>query len=107
VAQADALELLAGFEQQDLLFMRAGSALPLPVIESNAPVANIRMAATGTGLTIANTALLRLEQDTGTISKVNVYPAIPPIEIALICRSGTGNFRISLLREALLSGGKK
>jgi DNA-binding transcriptional LysR family regulator len=87
-------------------FLRAGVAPPAPVVESDNPVTNIRLAAQGIGLTLAPGRMMREAERAGGVRRIRVRPGIPTTALSLVYRaSATAHPRISSLRDALLSLG--
>lgn len=82
-------------------FLRAGVALPAPLLESTSPVTNVELVADGIGVGVVPAAALRTAVAGGRVVRLPVHPALPPAPVALIWRAGPPNQRLEALRAAL------
>lgn len=82
-------------------FTRNGLLPPKPVLESETPSVNIRMAAAGVGLTLVPVASFETETERRGVGIVRAMPKVPDFDVGLICRIGN-NPRVDMLRNACL-----
>ena len=83
-------------------FVRAGVMPPAPVIESDSPVTNVRLAAEGIGLSAVTASTMREAESAGAVKRIRPDPPIPATAYGLLYRAArAAHPRIALLREAL------
>lgn len=82
-------------------FLRAGTAIPPPAVESTSPVTNIELVAHGIGVGVAPEASVRAAVAQGRVAALHVSPAIPRGPVALMWRAGPVDPRLAALRAAL------
>ncbi|GAA4328350.1 LysR family transcriptional regulator [Pigmentiphaga soli] len=87
-------------------FLRAGTLPPVPVVESDSPVTNVRLAAEGLGLTVVTGRTMREAERAGGIRRVRATPPMTPTALGMVyLPSAEAHPRIASLRAALLSLG--
>jgi DNA-binding transcriptional LysR family regulator len=79
-------------------FMRNGLRPPKPVLESETPSANVRMASAGIGLTMIPVASFDLGRERKGVGVVNATPKVPHFNVGMIFRTGN-NPRVEMLRR--------
>jgi DNA-binding transcriptional LysR family regulator len=82
-------------------FLRAGEAVPAPVVESTSPVTNIEIVATGLGISVAPATAVRAALEAQRIARLRVSPPIPPGPVGLMWRAGPPHPQVAVLRAAL------
>jgi len=83
-------------------FMRNGLIPPLPILESETPSANVRMAAAGMGLTMVPVPSFDPDRERKGASIVRVTPPVPFFDVGMIYRTGN-NPRVDMLRKVCLA----
>jgi LysR family transcriptional regulator of abg operon len=79
-------------------FMRNGVLPPKPILESETPSANIRMAAAGIGLTMVPVAAFDTDAERKGVGIVRATPKAPHFDVGMIFRTGN-NPRVEMLRR--------
>ncbi len=83
-------------------FLGSGAMPPVPAIESDSPVTNVRLVSRGLGLAIVPGVVMREAQAAGAVARLNVAPPLPRTSVGMACRaSALTHRRIRALREAL------
>jgi LysR family transcriptional regulator of abg operon len=83
-------------------FLQAGIIPPVPVVESDSPVTNVRLVAEGLGLAMVPGRTMREAERAGGIRRVRVCPAISPTALGIVYRqSASMHPRIMSLRCAI------
>lgn len=79
-------------------FMRNGVIPPKPILESETPSANVRMAAAGIGLTMIPVASFDTDRERKGAGIVRATPKVPYFDVGMISRKGS-NPRVDMLRK--------
>ncbi len=83
-------------------FLGAGVVPPVPVIESDSPVTNVRLVAKGHGIALVPGAVMREACAAGAVCRLRVAPELQGTSVGMVCRAAAlPHPRIRALREAL------